>query len=103
MPKKIKERRVTVTYKVGYGDIEITDAILKELKTAVDNGDTIDMHDDKYPIASYWLQQNMDEEDSMEWTAEIEDMVLPKKKKKPAPEKVINIADETFKEVRRIK
>lgn len=74
--EKIEDLRVKVTYTVGLGDIEAPKAVVDQLKKAAEKWKEIDMDEfGEYEDASQWLQHNIRERDSMEWSVEIEDLI----------------------------
>jgi nucleoside-triphosphatase THEP1 len=72
--KKIKNLKVKVTYTVGVGDFEAPENVVEQLKKAMDKSKGISMDEYGYfEEASQWLQQNIRERDSMEWSVEVEE------------------------------
>lgn len=72
----VKDLTVKVSYKVGYGDVEMPQKVYDQLIEAEENGDEIEMEGmSKYPDAYEWLSNNIRERDCMEWSAEIEDCI----------------------------
>ncbi|MDR1562280.1 MAG: hypothetical protein LBS54_04225 [Dysgonamonadaceae bacterium] len=70
MEKKIKSLEITVTYKVGYCDVEISDEMLKKFIDVYDCGGC-NFDSDKHADAVEWLNQNICEADAYEWSYEI--------------------------------
>jgi predicted membrane protein len=68
--KKIKDLRVTVTYTVGYGDIEVSDKVFEQLE----NNSEFTSDDMENSEAIEWLSSNIKEEDAMDWKWEIDDI-----------------------------
>lgn len=75
--KNIKGLIVKVTYRVGLGDVEVSDEIYEALGGCYDKGgDVPEEHicaTDEESIASEWLNGNIKEADAMGWEYEIED------------------------------
>ncbi len=69
--KKIEDLWVKVSYEVRLGDLEMPQEVFSEIIEA--NGRDIDTMGglDKYPKASEWLSENIEEADCMEWKAEV--------------------------------
>lgn len=77
----VKELIVTVTYTVMFEEIEMPKDVHEEIINAVDDGDKIIVHSLFYGNAQEWLTDNCKESDSMEWEAEIYDIITPEQKK----------------------
>lgn len=71
---KVEHFQVTVTYKVGLGDLEIPKNVYDQLVEVDQNSDTIDPSWMKYPEAADWLSNNIKEGDCMQWEVEIDDL-----------------------------
>lgn len=70
--KKVKSLSLTVTYRVGYGDVEMPKEIYEQLLKAAENGDEIEIY--KYPDVADWMSSNVREGDCMDWKAEIDEL-----------------------------
>jgi hypothetical protein len=70
--KTVKKLDLTITYKVGYGDVKMPKKIYEQLLKAAKNGDEIEMN--KYPDVADWMSSNVREIDCMNWKAEIDDL-----------------------------
>jgi len=68
--KKIKGLTVTVTYRAGYGDIEVSDKIYDQLM----NNSEFSSDDMENSEAFEWLSSNIREDDAMDWKIEVEDI-----------------------------
>ena len=69
--KTIKNLRVTVTYTVGLGNVEVPDNVFEQLEN---NQEIDNINDDKQSDAMEWLGQHIKEEDAMDWRYEIDDI-----------------------------
>lgn len=69
---KVKSIEVTVTYRVGLGDLEVPKNVLDELEAA--GCRTIGMQDLKHPAAAEWLIDNIREGDCFDWKCEIDEL-----------------------------
>lgn len=76
--KIIEDIRVKVTFTVGVGNVEATNAVAKKLKSMHENGDTLEMSDIDRTGTREWLLDNIKEDDAMTWEAEIEDLTIAK-------------------------
>jgi|1_EtaG_2_1085319.scaffolds.fasta_scaffold10939_3 hypothetical protein len=74
MSKTVKKLTVSVTYKVGLGDLKIPDNIYEQLLEAHDNGNEIDPLTLLDADLGDWLLDNIRERDCMEWDCEIDDI-----------------------------
>lgn len=72
MRKIIESIDVTVTYRVGLGNVEVDDNVYQELMNAADECSEVDYQ--KYPNAAEWLRGNIKERDCCDWCCEIEDI-----------------------------
>jgi hypothetical protein len=73
--KTIEHLTVNITYKVGYGKVEMPEIVHEQLIQASENGDEIEMgRSSEYEEAYEWLSNNILERDCMEWKAEIEEV-----------------------------
>lgn len=75
--ENIKKINVTISYSVGYGDLKnIPKDVLKQLKHAYDNGNSIMSSDisEVYSNAMEWLVENIKEKDCFDWECEIENL-----------------------------
>ena len=70
--KKVKSLSLTVTYRVGYGGVEMPKEIYEQMVKAAENGDEIEMH--KYPDVADWMSSNVGERDCIDWKAEIDEL-----------------------------
>ncbi len=61
--KTIKDLDVKVTYRVGLGDVKVSDKVFEQLNEIAENGSEIDGMDMEYPEASEWLRDNIKEAD----------------------------------------
>lgn len=68
--KKIKDLTVTVTYRAGYGDIEVSDEIYEQLM----NNSEFSSDDMENSEAFEWLSGNIQEDDAMDWKIEVENI-----------------------------
>jgi len=68
--KTVKKLNLTITYKVGYGDVKMPKEIYEQLLKAAENGEEIEMH--KYPDVADWMSSNVAERDCFDWKAEID-------------------------------
>ena len=72
---KIKDLDVTVTYRVGLGDIDVPENVFKELEKIVESGIEVDgFEKSKYPNAINWLTGNIKEKDCCDWKLTIDDL-----------------------------
>jgi hypothetical protein len=72
----VKDLTVKVSYRVGYGGVEMPQEVYDQLVEAQENGDEIEMGGiSKYPDAYEWLSNNIKERDCMDWSAEIDDCI----------------------------
>ena len=77
MSEEIKKLNVTISYSVGYGNLEnIPKNVLKQLKHAYENGNSITSTDfsNVYSDAMEWLIENIKEKDCYDWNCEIESL-----------------------------
>ena len=73
--KTVKDLTVEVKYRVGLGDVEMSQKVYNQLIKATDNGDVIDPNGMlKYPEAAEWLSDNIRERDCMDWECGVEDI-----------------------------
>jgi hypothetical protein len=70
MSKTVKKIGLTITYKVGYGNVKMPKEVYEQLLRAAENGDEIEMH--KYPDVADWMSSNVSERDCFDWKAEID-------------------------------
>lgn len=68
--KTIKDLRVTVKYTVGYGNVEVPDNVYEQLMC----NSELTSDDMENSEAIEWLNDNMHEEDAMDWCYEIDDI-----------------------------
>jgi hypothetical protein len=61
--KIIKDLDITVTYRVGFGDIEVPDDVFEQLKEIHGNYIKLSGTGLNYPEASEWLRKNIKERD----------------------------------------
>jgi len=73
MSKKVKKLSVTVTYKVGLGNVKVPKEVYEELVKAAEKGDEIEMH--KYPEAAEWMTSNVRERDCFDWNVQIDELI----------------------------
>ncbi len=78
---KVDELIVTVTYTVSLLEFEMPEGVHREIIKALDEGDKIILNSLLYCNAQEWLAENCKESESMEWEAEIYDIITPKKEK----------------------
>lgn len=73
--KKIENLDLTVTYKVDFGDIEVSDEIYAQLTELQDDGST-DWGDilDKYPDLAEFIKNNVDEDGASSIEYDVWDM-----------------------------
>ena len=77
MSEKIKKIRVTVSYYVGIGEINIDKKTHSELKELFENGVTMisgTSSELDYPNAADWLQNKIRERDCYAWECEIDEL-----------------------------
>lgn len=72
--RKVEDLQVTVTYRVGLGDVSMPERVYKQLSVAVKNGDEIDGSSITYSDAEEWLRGNIREQDCMDWECEIDQL-----------------------------
>ena len=72
--KTIKYLNVKVTYKVGLGNIEVSDKVFKQLNEIAEKGLEIDGMGMDYTEASEWLRDNIRERDCCDLNYEIEEL-----------------------------
>lgn len=72
--KKLKNIRITVTYSVGLGDLNLNEKEFKELKNAYENNETITpmLCDERHTNAYEWLTENAKEADCFDWKCEVD-------------------------------
>ncbi len=71
----VKKLSVSVTYKVGLGNVEMPEDVKEQLIQAAENCDEIEMNGmQEYPEAFEWLSNNVREADCFSWVAEIENV-----------------------------
>ncbi|MDR0681743.1 MAG: hypothetical protein LBG15_07850 [Dysgonamonadaceae bacterium] len=73
--KTIKELTITVTYKVSYGEIMVSDDIAEELEALYDSGGHCDCNSDNGEAVE-WLNDHTDEADAFDWEYEINELEL---------------------------
>lgn len=61
--KTIKDLDVKVTYRVGLGNVEVSDKVFKQLNEIADKGIELDGTGIDYPEANEWLRDNIKESD----------------------------------------
>ena len=61
--KTIKDLDVKVTYRVGLGDVKVSDKVFEQLNEIAENGGEIDGTGMDYIEASEWLRDNIKEAD----------------------------------------
>lgn len=73
--KKIENLDLTVTYKVDFGDIEVTDEVYTQL-TELQNDGSTDWGDilDKYPDLAEFIKNNVDEDSANSIEYDVWDM-----------------------------
>lgn len=77
MSEKIKKLNVTISYSVGYGNLDkIPKDVLNQLKHAYENGNLITSTDfsNVYSDAMEWLVENIKEKDCFDWECEIKNL-----------------------------
>lgn len=72
--KTIKNLDVKVTYRVGLGDIEVSDEVFEQLNEIIENGTEIDGMGMEYSEASEWLRNNIKERDCCDLEYEITEL-----------------------------
>ena len=74
---KVNDLWVKVTYEVRLGDLEIPQEVFDEINKSIEDNIDIDTMSglDRYPQASEWLTENIQERDCMEWKAEIVEII----------------------------
>lgn len=72
--QNIKKISVTITYKVGLGEIKAPENVIKQLKKAHENNIEISsgIFQDEYEEAYEWLVNNIKEKDCYDWNCEID-------------------------------
>lgn len=70
----IKDLTVSITYRVGLGDVDVPDRVYKELINIYENGGETHDEDFKNSEATEWLMNNIRQKDCMDWSAEIEEL-----------------------------
>jgi hypothetical protein len=77
--KTIKDLTVTVTYRVGLGDVEVPDDVYEGLVSAFDGNARLshDAYDapENAKKAHEWLVDNIYEKDAFDWEYEIDDLL----------------------------
>ena len=73
--KTIKNLSVTVTYKVGLGNIKMPENIYAEIIEAIENCDSIKGVGEKYQNASEWLSSNIRERDCFDWETNVDNIL----------------------------
>ena len=68
--KNIRGLSVKVTYRVGLGELKVSDEVFKQLREIADNGIELDGTSEKYTEANDWLHDNIREADC--WNIEYE-------------------------------
>lgn len=63
MGKTIENLKVTVTYTVEYGDVEVSDEVYEQLTSNRE----FSSDDDDNSEAMSWMSDNVHEEDAMDW------------------------------------
>lgn len=72
--KNVKKIEVTVTYKVGLGNVKMPEKVYKQIVEAAENGNDIEGDGLKYSDAAEWLTSNVKERDCFEWKTEIDEI-----------------------------
>jgi hypothetical protein len=72
--KTIKNLTVTVTYRVGLGDVEVSDEMLKKLEAMQDSGRWNCNDHSNHADAAEWLSDNINEADAFDWEYEIDEL-----------------------------
>ena len=76
MSENIKKIRVTISYSVGLGELNVDKKTYSELKELFENGVNItlgDVAEMQFPNASEWLRENIKERDCYNWECEIDE------------------------------
>lgn len=78
--KRIKDLTIRVNYRMGLSDLEVADDIYNGLIKMADkisvSADEVDMAKDKDMQAAFeWLSYNINEDDSMSFEYEVEDLI----------------------------
>ena len=68
--KTIEDLTVTVTYTVSYSDVEVPDDVYEQLI----NNSTFSSGFVENQEVLEWLAENINEEDAMDWTFEVDDI-----------------------------
>lgn len=68
----VKKLSLTVTYKVGLGNVEIPKKVYEQLKKAAEKGDEIEMH--TYPDAADWMSSKISERGCFDWKAQVDQL-----------------------------
>jgi hypothetical protein len=68
---RVKKLSVTVTYKVGLGDVEMPKKVYDQIIKAAEKGDEIEGAGRKYQDASEWLSSNIKEMMCLSMTANV--------------------------------
>lgn len=78
--KTIKDLTIKMTYRVGLGNIEVSDEVYNALADCYDRGGDVPMPDGcsitghpELAEAAEWLIDNIQQIDAMDWEFEIED------------------------------
>jgi hypothetical protein len=76
MSKKavVKDLQVTVTYKVGLGNVEMPKKAKEEIIDAAAKCKDIEMSSNTYPFSAEWLMNNIKERDAFSWSVQIDDV-----------------------------
>lgn len=69
---KVENLTVKVTYRVGLGNIEIPKRVYDQIVASSENGHVIHPDTPEYDDAANWLIEGINEQDCMDWEAEIE-------------------------------
>lgn len=72
--KTIKDLYVKVTYRVGLGDVEVSDKVFEQLSEISERGIEIDGTGMDYPEANEWLKYNIKERDCCDLGYEISEL-----------------------------
>ena len=70
--KVIKDLKVTVTYTVGLGDVEVSDEVFEQLRDMGEYEFSVGVDDTEgYEEVFEWLMNNIREDDAMDWKYEV--------------------------------
>ena len=68
---KVNNLELSVTYRVGLGNVEMPEEVYAKILEAADNVEAISADYMKYQTALEWLSENIKEGDCTDWKCEI--------------------------------